>query len=341
MSKRRNPKSGTKPKQAPRSTPDARKRKLARSRQLVITADPVESFTPGDEINFKPHFVRFHGPPLSKVNNWEGSDGIVLGITFAGLDDDGRVCYRVLGSAVMVSPGVALTASHVVRNELQQLQANTQNMALFGFTAEGGMTFWRPRHLTAIDGTDTTIVSLKYATHLPKGPLRFAGLTTRTPKEGESVTIVGYVPKEKKFYEEPDSKARKLNLTLDLHMCTAVVVEVHREKRDNGMLNFPCMHIDGPSLGSMSGGAAFDSSGRVVGIIASGLDSEEIPPYSYVSLLRRTFCCPFLPSWPRDMELTNLRNIAEAGWADIEGLDKVMCGYDAEAKAYDTRLGEW
>ena len=49
---------------------------------------------------------------------------------------------RVTGSAVMVAPGIAFTAAHVVEEYLQQVVAGMKNMMCVGYTSSGSR-IWR------------------------------------------------------------------------------------------------------------------------------------------------------------------------------------------------------
>ena len=65
------------------------------------------------------------------------------------------------------------------------------------------------------------------------------------------------------------------------------VIEIFREKRDSGLLNFPCFRTDTRFDHGMSGGPVINEAGYVCGVICSSTTQfEDDPKYiSYVSLI--------------------------------------------------------
>ena len=75
------------------------------------------------------------------------------------------------------------------------------------------------------------------------------------------------------------------------------------------------------TVGGMSGGAAFDAEGYLIGVISSGLDESP----SFVSLSWPASYVPIAPKWPPAVmqSETSLGMLAKQGLCGIEHLDDV------------------
>jgi hypothetical protein len=75
------------------------------------------------------------------------------------------------------------------------------------------------------------------------------------------------------------------------------------------------------TVGGMSGGAAFDAAGHLIGVISSGLDESP----SFVSLSWPASYVPIAPKWPPGAmpSETSLGALAKDGRCGIEHLDDV------------------
>lgn len=202
--------------------------------------------------------------------------------TLLALDWVVGAAHHIWGSAVMVAPGLALTARHVVdemRDKGFLREAGGYLLAL-GFHNDG-MVIWNSDSFTSIGDGDLSILTLVRATAQRANTAKkaisvnVATLAARQPLMEESISLVGFAAQETKFE----------NLTHDRGAAVALlgsvgpVIDVYRVGRDRSLPN-PSAGVSAKTVGGMSGGAAFDAHGRLIGIIASGIGEET----SFISL---------------------------------------------------------
>lgn len=159
-----------------------------------IVEDPSVLLPIGSQI----HFVALkmttpvQGP--SRLEEWESLDGIILGVAFSDAS-----AYRLDGSAVIVGPGIALCATHVLEDRLEALLAGVERMTCFGI-ASSGIQVWRVNKITLVPNSDLAILGLGYASPLPpNNTLYKCSITTRLPEIGEHLTIYGFKPFAQSF----------------------------------------------------------------------------------------------------------------------------------------------
>jgi hypothetical protein len=114
--------------------------------------------------------------------------------------------HHIWGSAVMVAPGVALTARHVV-DEMRGhgfLGGAGGYLLALGFHSDG-MVIWNPDSFTSIGDGDLSILTLVRATAQLAGAaqkavsVNVATLSARQPLIGEGVSLIGFAAQETKF----------------------------------------------------------------------------------------------------------------------------------------------
>jgi len=133
--------------------------------------------------------------------------------------------------------------------------------------------------------------------------LRCVPVTTRTPNVGERLTICGF------RLPEVDSSGI-VTFSGEMLASTGVVQAVYKEGRDRVLVSYPAIEILCGSRGAMSGGAVFDSSGHLVGIISTGMDVEgrDGPTYAawIVPGLVRDVTIPWPPGlYPNPVRVAN------------------------------------
>ena len=76
----------------------------------------------------------------------------------------------------------------------------------------------------------------------------------------------------------------------------------------------------------MSGGAAFDAQGRLIGIITSGMDENS----SFISLAWPSAFAPIEIAWPPELIKgpTSLHDMAQKGFCRIEGIQALRSRID-------------
>jgi len=209
-----------------------------------------------------------------------------------------------LGTAFMIAPnGLMMTARHVVEAALATKTHRSRDDGTFYDHYELYVLYLTGElsdNPDAVNGgflsvvrvwcSDNTDIGFCWLQTLLKNdePVSYPTmrLSPGLPRVGEKILGVGY---------------HKMNTTVAGVFCCKTVVDysqdfahasgsvitVHRERRDVGMLNFPCFHTDAQFEPGMSGGPIFDERGYVCGVICSSMPPIENDPryISYGSLL--------------------------------------------------------
>jgi S1-C subfamily serine protease len=285
-------------------------------RHHVEIGPPEESPTPGAQYSFPQRLIRIDAESGFADLGLRQMDGVVLALDWVAQDR-----HHTWGSAVMVAPGIALTAGHVV-DEMRER----------GFLTEGGgqlfavsfhadrLELWRADSFTRVDVGDLSLLTLVRTT-MRSGPpsadpFRFglARLAARMPAVSETLSLIGFKAAEQSF----EGKAL---MGLTLVGSVGQVTDVYPQRRDSHGLPNPAVAVNARTVGGMSGGAAFDAQGHLVGVISSGFDD----PPSFVSLSWPAIYVPIAPKWPPVAmpAETSLGALGLAGF-EIEHLDDVQ-----------------
>ena len=195
----------------------------------------------------------------------------------------------VSGTAVIVGPGLALTAYHVIADFVERyegdrdigLHLNVSFELLLFLGLDQGKTIL-PLKVLRIwnsDPLDIAILALAVPEELPEGHIwKAPTLSLLPPKMGEDVCAFGFADSQV-ARNEPSA----IN-TINLHPRTALgtVRMVHHDQRDRFRLPFPCFQTDARFDGGMSGGPVFNSTGSLCGIICSTLPPSD-PTEEHIS----------------------------------------------------------
>lgn len=228
--------------------------------------------------------------------------------------------HHIWGSAVMVAPGVALTARHVVdamREEGFLAQEGGYLLAL-GFHAHG-VVFWNPDSFTPVGAGDVAVLTLVRATASPSPsagmpiPVSAATMAMRSPGEGERISMFGFTATDAVF---EDGKTVALSLLGGV----GPVLEIYPERRDQ-RLGGPSACVAATTVGGMSGGGAFDEQGRLIGLISAGIGDDT----SFISFVWPCMFTPLQTAWPPGLvqERTTLHELGRRGLCSVVGLDLV------------------
>lgn len=256
----------------------------------IVTVDPAAKPPHGTTLRFEPTPITtsFVGTTAT-INNWHVFEGIVLLISFAD-----KTSHYIEGSAVLIAPGIALCATHVIEPRLAQLMTGS-NAAMCHGLAPHGLLLWHIRKVTVVAKTDITILGLELASAFPPGN-RFpqAMLTTRTPRLGEDLLLCGFRASAAAF---PLKEGRPIEAQGEIRIARGPVTNRFPFGRDNFMIPWPTIEVGCPARGGMSGGPVFDSTGHLIGLICSSIEFSEQEGISYVSLLWPALTIPFESSW--------------------------------------------
>lgn len=232
---------------------------------------------------------------LTAFADWDAFDGLLLMVYF------GTESYDTIeGSAVMVAPGVALSAAHVISDWISAVTQGNAGCMLTGFV-KGAQTYWRASGVRVDAETDLAIISVEPADEPTREKLvRLAHLTTRTPEVGESLMFCGYRGAATKFMHD----GNEIELSATAYISTGKVAQIHAAQRDRTRYRWPCYEVDCVIVGGMSGGPVFDSQGYLVGVTGAGLEMVEdgqpkaVSP-SYAWQVWPCLLRPFRPTWPK------------------------------------------
>lgn len=216
---------------------------------------------------------------------WSEFGGTLLCLSFGNSPRQ-----KILGSAVMVAPGIAVTATHVVADGIATAQPGERRLAGLAICHEK-LNIWGTKQSVAIDGTDLSVLVTTLQSPLQHGQtFLHAAVSTRIPALGETVTIAGFRPSMSEFESSP--------LRADLEglvvVSTGLVSAQYPHGRDRHLIPWPCFEVNVDTLGAMSGGPVYDKHGDLVGVLCSGIDGGT----SYVSMIWPALTCEFEPQWP-------------------------------------------
>src|SRR5262245_2818661 len=119
-----------------------------REMDAIITEDPLTALPIGSQVQFNAQLFPTDVPQgLKDVNNWEFFQGAVIAPHFGD-----AASQRILGSGVIVAPGIALVARHLAEPETAAILTG-DGFICSAMTAAKVM-IWRPHHITLIPSSD-------------------------------------------------------------------------------------------------------------------------------------------------------------------------------------------
>ncbi|WP_018972988.1 S1 family peptidase [Rudaea cellulosilytica] len=257
-----------------------------------VVNDPAANPKEGDTLGFQPISVTLLPKNATVVmENIDAFDGAVLSFHFADADE-----HNVEGSAIIVAPGIALTAKHVIKSHLDRLMKGERHAMCIGI-AKSGMNVWTVKKMTILTDVDIVILGLELNSAMPpERTFRQAIVSTRLPKIGDRLQIVGF--RANSATRSMNNGERGYGVDAMLLVSAGVVKERYPQGRDKAMLPWPVLEVDCPSWGGMSGGPVFDEGGHLIGLLCSSLELEDGDGVSYVSLLWQALTAKFEGGWP-------------------------------------------
>ena len=232
----------------------------------IVKSDPAKNARAGEKFKFS--FERFSHDKESKsgdLDQWDYFGSALIGLRFE--DADGHVAD---GSAILVSPGIAISAKHVIDERLKNLMSSFTKVMAFSIIGDNKILIWDVQEVMLGD-TDVAILRLDLRSDFPKDGIVCAKITTRTPTIGEQVMFAGVKGISKVCTGEPAPAQVRVGV--------GEVTALYLEGRDSVMNPHPCIEVKCLTLGGMSGGPAFDKDGHLVGILTSSFEHELGPSY--------------------------------------------------------------
>jgi len=267
-----------------------------RTVEINIAGDPATRPFHGDPKDDALHFSPLRmilpdAPRLMEFTNWDVFEGTLLAVVVQEGDK-----FSMIGSAVLVAPGVAFGAVHVLKEEHEALKTGAMKAACIGFTGHGSMC-WEILHNTRVLNSDLCILGLRFVSGLPPDRIfKCAFLTTRLPAVGERLVIAGFRGGANEFIVTPDGK---LEITATPLLTSGTVLKMLPTTQ--GTL----VEIDCPLLGGMSGGPVYDTEGRLIGVSRSEWNLTS----TYASPMWPALAHPFSGGWPPMLSAPNHRLI--------------------------------
>ncbi len=204
----------------------------------------------------------------ARVANWDYYDGAIVMVGVS----DGKT-FTIEGSGVMVAPGLVLSATHVLRDHADAIDERRLSVFCIGLRREGKADLWAVRRSLrfAEDESDIMFLGVELNSELSEDwYVPCLPITTRAPRKGEILTILGYRFAREQPTPLPIVGGVPVLGRGDLYLAAGALQELYYPRRDSVLAPFPALEIDCGALGSMSGGAVLDAGGALVGIISRG-----------------------------------------------------------------------
>lgn len=246
---------------------------------------PIRIVPPGDPTA---------GPVPQSLANWGYFEGASLSVGLQSSPEEG---LRFVGSAVMIAPGLAVTATHVFMDFWEGLEANEERMALQGIRSDGTADMWNVRHITRAEGDDMALLGIELMSKIHANwYISTFPLTTRTPFAGEPILIAGFREEKESRHVDPGDVSTQTNVG-DMYVARGEVGEIYEDRRDQA-LPFPAFEVQCGSHGGMSGGAVLDDAGKLLGVITRGWEISDGKGPTYATRITELLKRPIRLAWP-------------------------------------------
>ena len=181
------------------------------------------------------------------------------------------------GTATIIAPGLAVTASHVMDAITAHFgyTRNSKNIELDIYVTQLNTgACWYACHQSSWVGTDITILSLQARNEVAqKAPVNRLPMTVDPPPPRATATALGY-PSTELAIRRNDGDLLKMSFSITPTISEGTVIEIHRSLRDTVNLRFPCFSVAAQFTAGMSGGAVFNQSRELCGLVCSGGEGE-------------------------------------------------------------------
>lgn len=257
----------------------------------IAVSEPEQELSAGERIRFTAQLLTFEGSNGDYMRIG-AQNGTLLALSFR--DRDGHHTY---GSAVMVGPGIALCAAHVLHenNFYNKLQRDDATLVAQAPLSDGGMLLWTVLRMALVPGSDLAVLSMTLTSSYPKDrQFMTASLTTRMPAIGEVLTVTGLSASG----DGTNAIASQMRIELAPQCQLGAIIDRYPNGRDR-LMPGPCLAIECAVPGGTSGGPVFDSRGYLVGLLSASYDGAQISFVSHIwPALVRAQACPVWPPQP-------------------------------------------
>ena len=283
--------------------------------KCTISQDPLSQSEVGASVSFE--LVKF-GVDNSyiknipqTIDNWECFNASILAFALVS-----NHSVEIVGTAVIVAPGLAITATHNFIGEDKYIQSGEVVPYCFGI-GSSNCHMWRVSSISAIEEDDMALLALVANSDLPDDNRYYQfGITTRMPTKNENLHILGF------RFASVCGERQNMTFSGSLYISQGKVTEVYIGGRP--FMPYLTIELNCGSVGAMSGGAVIDSKGLLVGIISRGLQTEEQDGPTYVSWLAPVLDRTIDISWPAGLYKTSVNPISiDSRVIFIEGKDSL------------------
>lgn len=239
---------------------------------------------------------------------YEAGDSLVA---VARLEEGGGA--TILGSGVMVGPGLLLTATHV----LDEFPSDDPGPVFLTFLPNGSRAWLRRDQVTVARPSqfyewqtiksDITLVSctLNSEAHAD-APLMLAPMEVALPLVGDRLWAMGF------RHQGMDGRSALVTPFVSSGLVTAAFPHGRGERMAS-----PCFEVDMDTIGGMSGGPVVNADGRLVGIVSSSLEGGP----SHITLIWEALRFRVSGATPKLMEnkTVSLLGAQALGFAKLKG----------------------
>lgn len=224
---------------------------------------------------------------------------------------------HVWGSAALVAPSVAVAAAHVIQAMVEHRDAVGGPSQIFAIgVGQNSLDIWNVENIRGREGYDVVLMEMNLGKP-DYGSVEFRVFepTTRLPKVGDPILMLGFVADNHEVII-PDGDAPVINMGKH-YASIGQVTATYPQGRDKVMLPGSCIEVAADTLRGMSGGPAFDKDGHLVGLITSGLESENGTGPTFISLLWQALILDAQPKWPPNLHPADASRLLDSRLAFV------------------------
>ncbi|MDP2644044.1 MAG: trypsin-like peptidase domain-containing protein [Desulfobacterales bacterium] len=265
---------------------------------------------------------------LVRMPNSESNIHTAISPVFAWNDNKSP---RVVGTAILLGPCLALTALHVVEDFVcrnrQEAEVNVNVAVYHAFTGAA----WYVRRTWATTHTDAAFLGLRPQNDAAKNfKWHRVGINLHLPKPGEKIFAAGFRHSKIDDVDEGFNQEgiTVVKASLSLQTVNGTVRESYGSKHE-GHLDFPCFQCNAKFDSQMSGGPVLDESGYLRGLVCTSFefDSTDMSePVSFVAGILPVMAIKIDRTLPELNEVSpyHVLDLARNGFLPVMGHERVM-----------------
>ncbi len=236
------------------------------------------------------------------------------------------------GTAVIIAPGLAITALHVLDEICAQFGHDrlTRNIELDLYVNQLNTgACWYVCHASSWVGTDIAVLSLKARNEIAQSAvIDRLPIAVDPPISGAKVTALGY-PGTLLTISRNDQEVTEMNFSITPTVSEGEVTEIHQSRHDSVILRFPCFSVNAEFSAGMSGGAVFNQNRQLCGLVCAGGEGElrdyshavSAWPMAIIPVTIPDSIPPFVGVIPG--ETYKLLELAQLGYVEFHGHERI------------------